>query len=266
AARRVPLPGPLLPHLELGPAVPRPRGLVLARVERLLLPVADHLEPARVDPVGGEIVPGGVGPAHPQREVVLGGPPLVGVPRDHQRDGRVRAQDGELRVQHLPRVLADREGVVVEEHRAGEDRLRARRRLPAGALLGLSAGALLRLTPGGVVVGGRRGGHRRRGGRLGLLGAGAEGEHRGQHRQENGGSLHHWSLSGRRDRPAGGAGVAHATDHGSARCGGRYDGTTSTGTRTRVSSIMVVDPGATGWTPPAPWLPTTTIPGRISSA
>ena len=78
----------------MGPPVQRPRQLGVPGVQGLIFAITHRREPGRAHPETQQIVPRRLGPLLAQRQVVLRGPALVGVPLDGQGEVRVLGQKG----------------------------------------------------------------------------------------------------------------------------------------------------------------------------
>ena len=74
----------------------------------------------------GEVFAGGECPPIPQCQVVLVGTALIGMTFDHDRDGRIRAQDFYLRIHHVTVRGTDREPVIIEMNRGSQRLSRTR--------------------------------------------------------------------------------------------------------------------------------------------
>src|SRR5205809_7586098 len=99
---------------EVRAPVEAPALLVVLGALRLLLAVADHVDPARDHAVGGEEIPGGMRPAIAERQVVRLGPALVTVSLDEHGSVGVPVTPLRRRLQRL-RVLAPDRGLVEVE-------------------------------------------------------------------------------------------------------------------------------------------------------
>src|SRR5688572_27096852 len=97
-------------------AVLRPRALVLSRIERKLLPVADGPQPVGGDPERDEIGTGGDGAPLAQCQIVLGRSALVAVAFDCQHPGPVLLQYAGVLVECRLGGRAELGAVVLEEY------------------------------------------------------------------------------------------------------------------------------------------------------
>src|SRR4029079_4376183 len=99
---------------EVGAPIPGPRALVVARIDRPLLPIGRRPQPVRGHAQAGQVVAGDLRALVPQREVVLHGPTLVAVALDHDLGLAVVLHPERVLLQGRAGFIGERGLVVVE--------------------------------------------------------------------------------------------------------------------------------------------------------